>query len=95
MDEAANPGQNPPRIKTTNEMDQQPNVGSAPGSTAPLTEEKITRLKNRLEGKLARSHAKARWAGMVEDCEIILSHLDSKGSSSRSHPGGASAGTGR
>jgi len=64
----------------TNETEQQEAWAAVEGSTGALMEEKINRLKGSLEEKMSRSQAKARWAGMVEDCDIILHHL---GSSSR------------
>jgi hypothetical protein len=62
----------------TNEMEQQPILADAGRNTKAFMEAKINRLKGRLEEKQARSHAAARWEGMIEDCEIILKHLESK-----------------
>jgi hypothetical protein len=62
----------------TNKMEQQATGAAAGESAAALMEEKINILKRRLEAKLARSHPKAHWEGMVEDCEIILNHLESR-----------------
>jgi hypothetical protein len=64
--------------KMTNEIEQQATLATGEGSAEPLTQEEISRLKGLLEEKLARSHIRARWAGMVEDCEIILKHLESR-----------------
>jgi hypothetical protein len=58
-------------------MEQQATWAAAGSSTAALMEEKISRLKGRLAEKLARPHTRAHWKGMVEDCEIILNHLES------------------
>ena len=58
-------------------MEQEPNCAVAEENLTALTEEEINRLKGRFEEKLARSHSKARWEGMVEDCQIILTHLES------------------
>jgi hypothetical protein len=65
-------------VNMTNEIEQQVTLTAVEGSPAPLTEQEISRLKGLLEEKLARSHMRARWAGMVEDCEILLSHLESR-----------------
>jgi len=47
-------------------------------NSAAFMEAKINKLKGRLQETLARSHAPAHWEGMLEDCEIILNHLDAK-----------------
>ncbi len=60
----------------TKENTEPANLGAAEGSPEPLTEKEISMLKGVLEEKLARSHMRARWAGMVEDCEIILNHFE-------------------
>ena len=62
--------------KMTNKIEQPANLAAGEGSAAPLTEKEIIRLKGLLEEKMARSHIRGRWAGMVEDCEIILRHLE-------------------
>ncbi len=62
----------------TNEFEQQMPSPFGEESPEPLTEKEISRLKGILEEKLARSHMRARWAAMVEDCEILLSHLESR-----------------
>jgi hypothetical protein len=63
--------------KMINENEQSANLAAGEESPEPLTEKEISRLKGVLEEKLARSHVRARWAGMVEDCEILLNHLES------------------
>jgi hypothetical protein len=63
--------------KMTNQMEPQASWAAAGDKTAALMEEEINRLKGHFEEKLARSHTKAHWEGMVEDCEIILNHLES------------------
>ncbi len=62
----------------TNRMEQQATGTAAGECTAAFMEEKIKRLKSRLEEKRARSFTEAYWEGMIEDCEIILNHLDSR-----------------
>jgi hypothetical protein len=64
-------------LKVPFAMEQEPNCAVAEENLTALTEEEINRLKGRFEEKLARSHSKARWEGMVEDCQIILTHLES------------------
>ena len=66
------------KAKMTNEIELQATLPAGEQSMEPLTEEKIARLKGLLEEKLARSHMRARWAGMVEDCQVILNHLESR-----------------
>jgi hypothetical protein len=66
------------KAKMTTEIELQEILPTGEGNMEPPTEEKIARLKRLLEEKLARSHIRARWAGMVEDCQIILNHLESR-----------------
>jgi len=61
-----------------NEIDQQAASTNAGKSTTAFTEENIKRLKGRLEEARARSHTRSHWEGMIEDCEIILNHLQSR-----------------
>jgi hypothetical protein len=46
------------------------------GVTTSFIEAKITKLKGQLEEKLARSPRSEQWELMIDDCEIILKHLD-------------------
>jgi hypothetical protein len=66
------------KAKMTTEIELQEILPTGEGNMEPPTEEKIARLKRLLEEKLARSHMRARWAGMVEDCQVILNHLESR-----------------
>jgi hypothetical protein len=62
----------------SNEMEQQATLANAGKNVAAFMEADFNKLKGRLEEKAARSHAAARWEGMIEDCQIILNHLESK-----------------
>jgi hypothetical protein len=62
----------------TNETTQQATGVDAGKSPTAFMEAKINQLKGRLEEKQARSHTSEQWEGMIEDCEIILKHLESK-----------------
>jgi hypothetical protein len=73
-------------------MEQQASKAVAGGTTVTLMEEKINRLKGRLEERLARSHSKALWEGMIEDCEIILDQLKPKEHDKASQENGLWAG---
>jgi hypothetical protein len=61
----------------TNGKQQESTGTAAEGFTAESMEKRITQLKGYLEEKRSRSCAKARWEGMIEDCELILNHLGS------------------
>ena len=61
-----------------NDTDQQLSLADAGRNQTAFIEDKINRLKVSLEEKQARSHTTAKRKGMIEDCEIILKHLESK-----------------
>lgn len=63
----------------TNQMDQDATVVERENAAAVFTQEDIKNLKGRLEEKQARSHGTAHWKRMIEDCDLILEHLESKG----------------
>jgi crotonobetainyl-CoA:carnitine CoA-transferase CaiB-like acyl-CoA transferase len=65
-----------PKSKMSNKMENQGNWAATGRSTTAFSEEKIKKLKNRLEEARARSHTRSHWEGMLEDCEIILNHLE-------------------
>jgi hypothetical protein len=62
----------------THELEEQTTLAAAGSGLAVSMEAEINRLKGRLEEKQARSHSTSRREGMIEDCEIILKHLESK-----------------
>jgi hypothetical protein len=64
--------------KMTNQVAEQSISGAAGCSPAVFMEVEIKRLKRRLKEKQARSHSAAQWEGMIEDCEVLLKHLESK-----------------
>jgi hypothetical protein len=66
------------KTKMTNEVEQQETLAAADRNMAAFMEAEISRLKGRLEKTLARSHTSEHWEGMIEDCDIILSHLESR-----------------
>jgi hypothetical protein len=45
---------------------------------AALIEANIAQLKLRLEERVAHAHDRADWKEMIEDCDIILSHLEKR-----------------
>jgi hypothetical protein len=63
-------------VKMKNQTEQKITLADSGAVTPAIMKEQINRLKGQLEAKLARTQSKARWEGMVEDCEILLNHLD-------------------
>jgi len=45
---------------------------------AALIEANIAQLKLRLEERVAHAHDRADWKEMIEDCDLILDHLEKK-----------------
>lgn len=69
-------------LQVANDMEQKPRRAVAEENSEALIKEnispeRISQLKGRLEEKLARAHSKDRWESMVEDCEVLLTHLES------------------
>lgn len=61
-----------------NDMEQEKTLAEAEKTTAAFMQANINRLRGQLEEKRSRSGAAAHWEGMIEDCEIILKHLENK-----------------
>jgi len=81
----------------SNDIEQQPTLAEDGKGMAEFMAAKIHRLKGRLEETRSRSHTRAHWQGMIEDCEIILNHLESKtpkaGQDRNPRPGHAAVGS--
>jgi hypothetical protein len=61
-----------------NETEQQATLAAAEKTTVEFMQANINRLRGQLEEKRARSNSTAHWEGMIEDCAIILQHLETK-----------------